>query len=402
MGFFTGQVFNEDFSYRNVSEAKGYDDGYYSAKDAMVTYVQNEQQLFEGLVLCDIQESVMRLNGANEYEIMAYTENVLTDMLDKIKEFIMKAWEKIKAIFKGWMAKFDSVMMKSNKEFVNKYKDTVLKKDLTDMEVKWRKPKSPFNIPEFNNTGMENTLDVTKHLSDGQAKLDKWDEESETETIMKTNIDKSLTDANDFEKDFIDLLFEDEDTDDKIDIHAIMSELLTFKDTKKNWDKSNKSLNKALDKMVKEIEKDQTAFAKANPIKNDETSGKFGLSSEIKYKKYSLNNKSDNRYDYTSSDTQVNGAITGVKAAGGSGYDTIADATTAVKEYQKALNIVHKYANIYVKVANKYTAAVMKALKLQNSQNRMVWAKAVAYSRKEESVMTEAMMELAQYDVDLQ
>ena len=149
MGFFTGQVFNEDFSYRNVSEAKGYDDGYYSAKDAMVTYVQNEQQLFEGLVLCDIQESVMRLNGANEYEIMAYTENVLTDMLDKIKEFIMKAWEKIKAIFKGWMAKFDSVMMKSNKEFVNKYKDTVLKKDLTDMEVKWRKPKSPFNIPEF-------------------------------------------------------------------------------------------------------------------------------------------------------------------------------------------------------------------------------------------------------------
>ena len=219
---------------------------------------------------------------------------------------------------------------------------------------------------------------------------------------MKTNIDKSLTDANDFEKDFIDLLFEDEDTDDKIDIHAIMSELLTFKDTKKNWDKSNKSLNKALDKMVKEIEKDQTAFAKANPIKNDETSGKFGLSSEIKYKKYSLNNKSDNRYDYTSSDTQVNGAITGVKAAGGSGYDTIADATTAVKEYQKALNIVHKYANIYVKVANKYTAAVMKALKLQNSQNRMVWAKAVAYSRKEESVMTEAMMELAQYDVDLQ
>ena len=399
MGFFSGSIVEEGYQFKQLRDIEGYDQGYYSAQQAMLDQVQNEQQLFEGMILCDIQESVMRINGANDYEIMAFTENVLTDVLGKIKEFLMKVWEKIKAIFKGWMARIDSVMMSSNKDFVNKYKDTVLKKDLTDMEVKWRKPKKGLDaIPAFQVDNAK--LDTKTHFANGQVELDKWDEEANLETILK-GIDKSFTDRDSFEKDFIDYMFDDEDTDDKIDIHDIMSQLISFRDIKRGWKKANDSLTKAMNNLTKTIDKDQTELAKAMPV---DSTGK--IASSIKLKKYEVNNsptdghaswetKSDEESEY-----DVDGSGTARKTLNISDKNlsvggTADESKTIVEKYRKALSLVQKWANLYSIAANKYTAAVMKVLKLHNDQNRKIWAKAVAYSRKEEAVMTEAMVEIA-------
>ena len=73
-----------------------------------------------------------------------------------------------------------------------------------------------------------------------------------------------------------------------------------------------------------------------------------------------------------------------------------------IERYSKAFQLVHKWAIIYQTCATKYTAVVMKCFKFHNSQLRRVFAKAVAYNRKkDESVMMEAMADLADYYEDV-
>ena len=415
MGFFSGQVIQESFDNVMVPDIKGYNDGYYSAKQAMVDNIMNEQAMFEGMIMTDIQESVMRINGANDGELIAFAENVITDVLDKIKEFLMKVWEKIKAIFRGWMAKLDSVMMKSNKEFVNKYRKVVLSKDLTDMKVTWRKPKAALKsgIADFDITGeLTDGLAISKYANHGQADpqtiLNKWDQDDELCAALKTSVKivSSLTDSKDFEKEFVDAYFEDEEEDDTVgkDINTIMAELLSHKDTKKNAEKANKSLNKAMSQMTKEIDKDVVQMSKAMPVKTD-TAHSGELSGTTKFKKYKLNVTDRNfGFDSSEADKVQYGSDASVDTISGFTADTkiggknAEQAKDIVERIRKGLLIVQKKANIYATAANKYTAAVMKVLKMWNDGNRKVWAAAVAYSRKEEAVMTEALIELAEYE----
>ena len=407
MGFFSGQVMNESYGNAMVKDIKGYSDGYYSAKQAMVDNIMNEQTMFEGMILSDIQESVMRIQGANDNEIMAYTENVLTDILDKIKEFLMKVWEKIKAIFRGWMAKLDSVMMKNNKEFVNKYRKIVSGKDLTDMKVTWRKPKAELKkgIAYFDVSKSGSRLDLGVTSKNAQATLDKWDQDDELCKILTESVDivKNLTDSKDFEKEFVDAYLDDEEEDDTVgnDINGIMAELLSFKDTKKNHKKANDSLNKAMSHLTKAIDKDVALMSKAMPIKDG---GK--MSGDFEFKKYTLTKDGDNNYTQGSDNTSYQyGKANETISSFGSDKPLYTGATAEkdkehVENIRKGLLIVQKYANLYATAANKYTAAVMKVLKMWNDGNRKVWAAAVAYFRKEESVMTEAMMELAAYEAE--
>ena len=414
MGFFSGQVIQESFDNVMVPDIKGYNDGYYSAKQAMVDNIMNEQAMFEGMIMTDIQESVMRINGANDGELIAFAENVITDVLDKIKEFLMKVWEKIKAIFRGWMAKLDSVMMKSNKEFVNKYRKVVLSKDLTDMKVTWRKPKAnkslanihPFDIGA---TELEN-LKTHTHFDDAQTKMEKWDEDDELCKLLVKCLDaNTLTDSKDFEKEFIDEYLEDEEEDDNVgkDINGIMAELLSFKDTKKGLDKGTKSLEKAIKAMIKEIEKDQNDVIKASPGEHENIDkdhpnrgfvSKTSNNAEIKHKEYGYSKSGDN--------WESNTKTVGNKIAGGDKGTpyTISgewsEEKDPIRKYQKAIQVVYKYALLHQRAANMYTSAIMKLCKLWNAGNRKVWAAAVAYSRKEEAVMTEAMLEIA-YDSEI-
>ena len=407
---------NRLVSNLEVRDLDGYDNGIYSAQQAMIEAKRNEMLIFEAALLADVEEAYMVHNEVDQEEINAYTENVLTDMLDKIKEFLMKVWEKIKAIFKGWMAKLDNVMGKSNKEFVNKYRKVVMSKDLTDMTVKWRKPKDGKNlgnIHEFETSGLMSNLSTKTHYNDAQSKLDKWDEDDELCKILVCALTaNSLSDSKDFEKDFIDEYLEDEEEDDTVgnNINGIMAELLTFKDTKKGIDRTHKSLEKAIKSMVKEIEKDQDQVTKANPGSHEEVKNQGGQVTgwksktsndmEIKHKEYGYGkNQAGDSYENTSKTGSelLSGGTNGGKYYQGE-YSEDKD---PIRKYQKAIQLVYKHAILHQRAANMYTAAVMKLCKIWNSQNRKVWAAAVAYSRKEEAVMTEAMIQIAESEVDL-
>ena len=410
MGIYTGTLFN-DYSTLTVDAAEGYEDGDLSAQVAMIEGYENNLKLFEGGIVSDIQEAAMQINGVDSYEIISFNENVLTDMLGKIKSMLMKLWAKIKAIFKGFMARVDSVFMKSGKSLVNKYKSVILKKDMTDFEAKWRKPKdSSYNISnsigEFKQlSGKEVSLDMADHIDDPKAELEKWDDDKVQETILKQTIKGGKTiDLAEYEKDFMDSLFEDEDVDDKIDIDNIMTELTTFKDTKRGCEKANKSLDKSIKDMVKQIEKDQSEFIKERPGL-DEKNGWTGSSRALKKGTFSQWDQSEGRKtdaEWINSSQNTAGSLTAYKPATGNASSVAGSDKAAVEKYGKALNIVVKIAHAYQTCATKFTAVVMKAFKFHNSQLRRVFAKAVAYNRKkDESVMMEAFADLVEYEGDV-
>ena len=416
MGIYSGIVFNED-SRVTCETAEGYNDMDVSAQVAMIEGYENNLKLFEGGIVSDIQEAAMQINGVDEGELMFFSENVLTDMLGKIKSMLMKLWAKIKAIFKGFMARVDSIFMKSGKSLVNKYKSVILKKDMTDFEAKWRKPKdSGYNIS--NDIGTFECKDEKLNMASyihgtiAKDKIEKWDEDKEQEEILKQTIKGGNTtiDLAEYEKDFMDSLFEDEDVDDKIDIDNIMTELTTFKDTKKGCEKANNALEKSIKNMVKAIEKDQSDFIKGRP--GDSTGAWNSGERKLKKAHFSSWDKTDNRSsEYTYGDVEDTVEVEDkdgqkVTASGQStaGNWKLANGTAKdkVDSYGKALQVVVKYAHTYQTCATKFTAVVMKAFKFHNSQLRRVFAKAVAYNRKkDESVMMEAFADLVEYEGDV-
>ena len=412
MGIYSGIVFNEG-SRITCETADGYTDMDTSAQVIMIENCENNLKLFEGGIVSDIQEAAMRINGVDSYEIISFNENVITDMLGKIKSMFMKLWAKIKAIFKGFMARVDSVFMKSGKSLVNKYKSVILKKDMTDFEAKWRRPKGanhgiadmiePFTMATTKGT---TNLDM-KTYTDPKETLEKWDDDKVREDILKSVIKGNPSfDIGEFEKEFMDSLFEDEDVDDKIDIDDIMTQLTTFKDTKKGCEKANNSLNKSIADMVKQFEKNQSEFIKERPglktvkISGNDTEVWGGKErKQIKGTFGDWNRENPNR-EGKIEDSDGTSSLRGFPSGSPSSSNT--SNKDDVNTYQKQLNIVVKYAHVYQDCATKYTAAIMKAFKFQNSQLRRVFAKAVAYNRKkDESVMMEAFADLAEYEADV-
>ena len=413
MGIYTGSYFN-DYSTLTVDAAEGYEEGDLSAQVAMIEGHENNLKLFEGGIVSDIQEAAMKINGVDDGELMFFSENVLTDMLGKIKSMLMKLWAKIKAIFKGFMARVDSVFMKNGKSLVNKYKSVILKKDMTDFEAKWRKPKRSSNYALNFATDPfkadDDLLSMATHINDAKEKIEKWDQDKVEEEILKPSIGGQSFDLGDYQKEFMDYMFEDEEVDDKIDIDNIMTELTTFKDTKKAADKANNALEKSIKNMVKAIEKDQDEFIKGRPGNKD---GNWDSDNrKLKRASFSTWNRGEDRssdHVYADIDDKVeiggHSAHTYTLAKQGAtvnGVTVNASDKTKVDQYGKALQVVAKYAHAYQTCATRFTAAVMKAFKFHNSQLRRVFAKAVAYNRKKnEEVMMEAFADLIEYEGDV-
>lgn len=409
MGIYSSSKFY-DSSVNDVAPASGYDDGQYSAQIMMIENCQNQLSMFNGTIMNDIQEASMRINGIDEEEIFSFSENALTSLLSKIKEMFKKLWSKIKAIFQGFMARLEATFGKNNKQFVEKYRKLVSTKDLTDFEPKFRKPKGGIvsAIPTFNGgaSQIEQRLDTQTYAKNGAKFIEDWDEEKEADSFIQNVYGGNDISWDSFEKDFMDHVFDDEDTN-KVSIFEIMSQLTGYKDIKNTADKETKALNKAMDKMIKAIEKDEDMIARNLPnVKEDIVAKKYKLgydASKSGSEKYSYSGSETSKgRDWATGDESENDKREGggVVAKGDEGVKVDND-SHPVARYQKALACVSKNAHMMQQVASKHTQCVIKALNFYNKQNRTIFAKAVAYKRnKNEEVMMEAFAELAEWEAD--
>ena len=147
MGIFTGGN-RVTGTVEPLAEATGYK-GEIGARMALIESVQNERALFNAIIESDFQEVNMLREGA---DIEALTESSLAGMGSKIKEFLKKVWEKIKALITSFNTMITTVIIRDNKNLVDYYRTEALKKDLSKMKYKWsecKKGKDEVFGPDF-------------------------------------------------------------------------------------------------------------------------------------------------------------------------------------------------------------------------------------------------------------
>lgn len=137
MGIFTGSN-RVTGTVEPLAEATGYR-GTIGARMALIENVQNDRALFSAIIENDFQEVNMLREGV---EIEALTEASLIGLGSKIREFLKKAWEKIKALITSFITMITTVIIRDNKKLVEKYRTEVLKKDLSKLKFKWSENKS--------------------------------------------------------------------------------------------------------------------------------------------------------------------------------------------------------------------------------------------------------------------
>lgn len=358
----------------------------HAAMQAVIESQQNELIMFENNLAVDFQEAAMIHEGANVEDIEALHENVFTDIFKRIKDLFMKLWAKIKSIFKVFIAKFDSIFMKSSKEFIKKYKKDVLKKDLTDVTINYSKPNgvdfvisSALNVSLTKNQynkDIYNSSDVSSLKKD----LEDYDaEKQEEEYINDLTGLKSVTLA-DFDKEYHEHCYEDESKEDLTT--SLLSEAIATlegsDDILKNVKKANDTLNKAVGNIIKEIDKNQSEFAKKKSSEGSTIQTKFSV------------NKGEKEVN-TSNTKSVND-------------DASDDYKRNAKEGQQAiLSLLSKKAACLQSCVTKVTAGTIREAKFGASQARRIIVKALgAKGYNGESALLDAIEESAAYEAEIE
>ena len=218
----------------SVVAEEGYE-GVVGSLQIMTESYINEGKMFKYLIEKDFQEAVDIQNGVFTESAEVITESA-SDIFNKIKEMIKKAWAKVKGLFKSFIAKFDIMMKNDTKSLYKKYaKQWVNGRTKKLKKYKYCKMKSGKDLSK---DGFITETDILKDYDDAwdliMAESNKTtlesisDDQSDGTTLDKylTKIAGVSTDAKSFAKDFHDEYFEDEETftDEELD-NGIVSEV---------------------------------------------------------------------------------------------------------------------------------------------------------------------------------
>ena len=342
-----------------VEAAEGYDQSY-SGMQALIEGYQNDYALFTGALYQDINEYSMVHEGASMGEIVAFQEASISGFFNKIKEFFKKLWAKIKAIFHSFIAKFDSMFMKSGKALLKKYKKEIEMKKTTDLEVKFsvQKRNDEFKLDNSNVTVSYNIIGKDNAAIDKEIEnFDNDDKACEYAGQFLTGFKPSS--ISDFDKELHEFFFEDED-DVKWDT-ARTSVYAVLENDKliSSVEKSASVMDAAIGKLIKSIDKAESEYTKNFKSDTDHASIKTSYSVDLSKK------------DDATADT-----------------DSPANFNSSAKTHQKkqsALNLLSKQASAYQVAINKISAGLVREAKFHASQCRSALAKAVAYRPQNES-----------------
>lgn len=369
--------FGKTGSSINVEAAYGYDKEY-SAMQTLVECNQNELTLFTGLIQTDFQEASMIHEGASIEDIHSLQESVIGDFFKKLKDLFMKLLSKIKAIFHGFIAKFDSVFMKSSKAFAKKYRQEILTKDLGDATIQYSKPiKRDFVIQKSITIGLKSPNLDAKQIANALENFDA--DENETHYLKElTGVDAN---PEDFEKEYHDAMY---DNEEEVDLKDVVSESLNIlqgqDDLVKRVKKANDVLEKQIQDIVKDINKMDSDFSKSIKDTNDYDNKTLSMSV--------LSNK-DRKLTrgWNISDDQYKGDKD----------------NSAIQIRQKIITLLSRKAAACQRAVTKVTAGTIREAKFGGSQARRVVAKAVAAKGvSHESAYLTAVEEAAAYEAELE
>lgn len=346
---------------------------------------ENDRVMFEAMIANDFEEIGALEEGAiTESELEAIQEANIGGIWAKIKDMVKKIAAKIKGLFQTFITKVNSVIIRDNKKFVEKYKREVLTKDTSKMKYKWSKKKTTLpNAISDATDGINKAIDEVKSASskDGLLKLD---EEISGGDYAKRVLGQVIsgTEEETFAKDFHEAWFDDEDEVEGLD-NGRKSEIisvLTTKNAVKDVEDVYKKCDSAFSKYLNKIDKLQNEMVKTIP----------------------------NGAGYSNMDDN-SGIDVSVDKAEGKDRRTIGYNNEKSRNDNSSKTIMmNKLALIQRAVSKSQTlysmigSAVIKETKFEIAQARRVFAKAASFnpkSIKESAVFEAAAEEAAYYDI---
>ena len=380
MGFFSqGNYGNVDY-LENVNEDSRYS-GYNGAYRSLVEGYENDRIMFEAMLSYDFQEAALITEGAGSDELMALNENMITSFFSKLKELFKKLWSKIKAIFHGFIAKFSAKLGSDNKAFAKKYRKEIYRKNLTNFEAKYEKPKKAildkFLTLSDAKVGLVMAPDYDykdSNISKIESMIEDWDEEEEeAEAISLLSGCKEVDSTKEFEKTIHEWCFEDKDTiEGEAEVKAALIHLEGADKTISNIKKSSDKIQSCIQDVIKKIDDmDKNFFKNIKAYPNKTSSGYTGAG-EL-YTSIGYDSDSSKKAEY-------------IDKSRHSGTKSTGFVTNTEKKYaQLVINLLGKEANTLKNAFNKVSASCLKEAKFYIAQDRMLVAKAVAYRPKNES-----------------
>lgn len=231
--------------------------------------------------------AIMRAVGIEELAVyestgaeMVYEAGNISSFFGKVKEFFKKILEKIKALFKKFFAMFDSYT-KSDKEFLNKYRQVLTRVNTRDFKYKGFKfTHLNIDINDINNklnTEIEITLEKINN-ENTKTKLEEMlknfeDREDKVEKLRSIAVGEtsSLT-KSEFIKELYMYFRDGENTKQELDdikILDVLGNLQNNSNLVKTAKKSYSDLEKSLKKIIRDVEKAEKDLSKELPSKTE-------------------------------------------------------------------------------------------------------------------------------------
>ena len=256
----------------DIPMAEGYDFQTGTAR-ALIESARNDYAMFKAMLSVDSRECRIQQESAGyvtEGEIVSLTEATIGGIWQKIKDLFAKLVAKIKSIFSNFIARITGLVAK-DKTLVKKYRKQILAKGsaISNMEVKFAKVlQDPIAIAQ------KYTKDIVPSC-DGVLKFYHEEKEDMVNAIYKDLASIDVDNNSDFATEVHDICFDEATTDKLSEFGESGPSLVNWMDNytskKKGIDKAFNQITSALNKLVKDADKNVSLKAKAVDSEKPET-----------------------------------------------------------------------------------------------------------------------------------
>lgn len=220
-------------------------------------------------------------------DLFVHEAGAFDGFIAKVKAFFKAVIEKIKSIFKKFVAIFDQYTL-NDKQFVKKYGDQLIRKDLKDFEFsgykfgdfakvqrsveaaggKLKDYLDTYNMSHNKDSNYDNNTYDNKRYKDS----DEVNEKKETERVKILGVSGKM-DETEFKDKLTELLYGDDNKETfkliNISIRDQLSIIESTKDDIKNVEKTQKEIEKGINDLLKTLDKVPSEISKKYSYNSD-------------------------------------------------------------------------------------------------------------------------------------
>lgn len=364
---------------------------------AMIDMEANNHAIFEETIQRDFLEASYIHEGKDEEEIYALQEASVAGIFDRIKAFIKKVWEKIKGIFKNFIAKIHTTIGRDNKALLKKYQKEILKKDKSKIKYKWCNPTGKLEgdlqkaieghkLKPIAQNVLKNVSDYKKSTTEFKKIKDAMDDGDYYDNVLKSILPE-LDEYKNMEKDIHELCFDSAESEEGVSSARLSA---VFKDmegdkTVTNIEKAQKETNKYFANIMSDLDKASSAAAKLK-LKDDKTDDHY----------YGKGREDVEDIKYSHGDAEGHGV------AGPKGYSR----RNMINAYVENAGIAQQAIQQIEAVHNRLVACFLREHKFQISQSKKLFSKLASYNPKAKNEAAElyydAVAEAAEFELNME